>query len=1060
MATFVSGYISDLSPFKNNIKLRLRILRAWLQPLYNNPIVNNMEMIVMDEHNNKMHATVRMDKLNRFNHHLKEGNSLTLKRYSLSEIKLKFRMVNNAMRLSFLSKMEVETCPDFDGSYHSFFWRPHKSITILEKEEDGQFEKQEKKPIRLLDDEGNEINCTLWGDFAQQFNDFLNTCDDHGMIVLVLQFAMMKFWDGKMCIQNGLFAKQQTEQSENTATKISTASKNSTKDNFFNKHHIRNIFELFDVEQGVPSVIVGIVITIQEDEGWWYLGCRACRGKVIKSTEYIDLESEMPKNPDGPNDWWCQKGNAWVALIKSQLSLQIRVQDKTGRMSFSLFNDEVWAMVGRSAYQLCEKYAKSELDGSIPTEITNLIGNKYAFKVAIDDFNMQQQYTNVVTTLFLFGLNRSLTLGISIVSQRPILSNNITNANRTQRFPNSTKSVAIGGRVRRTPNQSTNLATSPLSFGNSRTPTLENYNVSQTPAFYNTITTPTSSQMTPNSPASVATRGHQVTPVASTRKRKTPLKEVSNGDFDTCIEQRDIVIEKHREDLERINIFHPLYLTLQYPLLMACGQDGYHLEIPHRKKSGEPAINKKDKTKFLVDGYTMVETVHLYFHQAKHSKLRCDTYSDIRSSIAAGNTDPTVLRKPIVLSSSFIGGSRYTRQNYMDATTLCILYGCPDLFITITCNPNWSEIARYMREHNLTSTDRPDVLSRFFKIKLDQLMKDVKELRLFGRVQAAVYTVEFQKRGLLHAHICLFLHKDDKVPNVEHIDRYISAEIPDPNYDPDLYKLVSNFMMHGPCDEDDPSQASGLLEDDKEYIECIKDAVHWATTEHLCELFVTLLSQKELTIPLSVWLQTWHLLAEDVQFKRMQILKRPDLVVSDEEKKNVALFYIEELMRLRGTTLRHWPEMPYPDERYISEFERTLRDVLHRTRYDTRETPFGNMTMVFGGDFRQVLPVTPKSLRQDIVSASLKQSYLWDHCKTANMRLTIGASPEDVCEIRDFTEWILKVRDGKLGEANDGEVSIDVPEELLIDAVDDPVTSIIEFTYPNLLNNINDLSYF
>nr|GFB12558.1 hypothetical protein [Tanacetum cinerariifolium] len=92
-------------------------------------------------------------------------------------------------------------------------------------------------------------------------------------------------------------------------------------------------------------------------------------------------------------------------------------------------------------------------------------------------------------------------------------------------------------------------------------------------------------------------------------------------------------------------------------------------------------------------------------------------------------------------------------------------------------------------------------------MKLDQLMKDVKELRLFRRVQPAVYTVEFQKRGLPHAHICLLLHKDDKVPNVEHINKYISAEILDPNDDPDLYKLVLNFMMHGPYSEDDPSQA-------------------------------------------------------------------------------------------------------------------------------------------------------------------------------------------------------------------------------------------------------------
>ncbi|GJU62459.1 T-complex protein 1 subunit theta [Tanacetum coccineum] len=184
-----------------------------------------------------------------------------------------------------------------------------------------------------------------------------------------------------------LFANQPSEQSENTATKISTASKNSTKDSFVNRHPIRNIAELLD---GVQSVIVGTVIAIQEDEGWWYLGCRACRGKVIKSTDYVDLESEMPKKPNGPNDWWCRKCNAWVALIKSQFRLQIRVQDETGTMSLSLFNDEVQVLVGRSAYQLCEKYAKSESDGSIPTKITNLIGNKYAFKVAIDDYKVKK----------------------------------------------------------------------------------------------------------------------------------------------------------------------------------------------------------------------------------------------------------------------------------------------------------------------------------------------------------------------------------------------------------------------------------------------------------------------------------------------------------------------------------------------------------------------------------------------------------------------------------------------------------------------------------------------
>ena len=76
---------------------------------------------------------------------------------------------------------------------------------------------------------------------------------------------------------------------------------------------------------------------------------------------------------------------------------------------------------------------------------------------------------------------------------------------------------------------------------------------------------------------------------------------------------------------------------------------------------------------------------------------------------------------------------------------------------------------------------------------------------------------------------------------------------------------------------------------------------------------------------------------------------------------------------------------------------------------------------------------------------------------TVNMRLTVGSCPEDVSEISEFAEWILNV--GELGGPNEEEVSIDVPEEILIDATDDPIASIIHFTYPNILDNMHDPAY-
>ena len=70
--------------------------------------------------------------------------------------------------------------------------------------------------------------------------------------------------------------------------------------------------------------------------------------------------------------------------------------------------------------------------------------------------------------------------------------------------------------------------------------------------------------------------------------------------------------------------------------------------------------------------------------------------------------------------------------------------------------------------------------------------------------------------------------------------------------------------------------------------------------------------------------------------------------LSEDEKKNVCLFWIEQLMRARGTTLKRFPEMPYPDDTYISEFSnRLIYDELHYNPLDLQseyETLYSALT--------------------------------------------------------------------------------------------------------------------
>ena len=138
------------------------------------------------------------------------------------------------------------------------------------------------------------------------------------------------------------------------------------------------------------------------------------------------------------------------------------------------------------------------------------------------------------------------------------------------------------------------------------------------------------------------------------------------------------------------------------------------------------------------------------------------------------------------------------KQNYQDAMTVVRHFGRPDFFITFTCNPNWPEIQNSIFPGKNTN-QRPDIVVRVFNIKLKELMKDLVNNQVFGKVEAYIYVVEFQKRGLPHAHILLTLREQDKLQSANCIDGIVSAEIPNPNQMPQLYRLVTEHMIHGPC---------------------------------------------------------------------------------------------------------------------------------------------------------------------------------------------------------------------------------------------------------------------
>ena len=202
---------------------------------------------------------------------------------------------------------------------------------------------------------------------------------------------------------------------------------------------------------------------------------------------------------------------------------------------------------------------------------------------------------------------------------------------------------------------------------------------------------------------------------------------------------------------------------------------------------------------YVVDVWSKVEGERLKYIRQQQQKFRSEMYCGLMHYISNKAKEENIRPvKIIILPSTFIGGPRSYQQSFMDAMRLVQEKGKPDLFITMTCNPNWPEITDNLLNGE-TASDRPDIVARVFKQKVEVLMFLLKERKIFGMVLHIIYVMEFQKRGLPHTHLILFLDKKFIIRDAEIVNKIISAEISDETRNLRLYKILKQFQVHGPC---------------------------------------------------------------------------------------------------------------------------------------------------------------------------------------------------------------------------------------------------------------------
>ena len=130
------------------------------------------------------------------------------------------------------------------------------------------------------------------------------------------------------------------------------------------------------------------------------------------------------------------------------------------------------------------------------------------------------------------------------------------------------------------------------------------------------------------------------------------------------------------------------------------------------------------------------------------------------------------------------------------------------------------------------------------------------------------------------------------------------------------------------------------------------------------------------------------------------------------------------------------------------------------------DKPFGGKTVVFSGDFRQILPVVRRGNRVTIVDKIVKKSFFWHLVTTLKLKENnrvkkfVALHPDNAAHYIEHAEFLLRVGNGTEEEYKHKDLMpgcIKIPEKYLLDSENEgTIENLLRFVFPQIFDSKGD----
>ncbi|KAG7537000.1 Nucleic acid-binding OB-fold [Arabidopsis suecica] len=418
MASFNS--VSDLKPFKNMWKIKVKIIRLWKS--YSAKNGESIEMILIDDKGDKIQATIKSALVDQFRSRLEEGESRIFINFSLFHSTGMYRTTKHPYRIGFLDHTRVRRCdkPLPDG-LNGF--SPVKFDEILDATLDDNYlvdvigqminvtqvedvpvngKDTKKVTVELRNEIGDRLSVVLWGEYAEYVNNSVQAAPGT-IVICAIKFGKIKVWKDNRSLSNAyncsvvilnpdfpgveefmsLLPKDNLTLAIVNSNPFAIVGGVSDKEDFFVHTPRRTITEVKSSREVSKCIVMATILAIDGDMAWYYWSCKICSKKVIPVPveDFDDGES----GDILPLTFHCPKCKIDNPVLVPRFKLHIRVTDNTGNTNFLLFDNLAQQIIGHTATELApQEHNEIQESDLIPGAVVNVVGKTFLFKIGIE----------------------------------------------------------------------------------------------------------------------------------------------------------------------------------------------------------------------------------------------------------------------------------------------------------------------------------------------------------------------------------------------------------------------------------------------------------------------------------------------------------------------------------------------------------------------------------------------------------------------------------------------------------------------------------------------------